>query len=58
LFTDLVRDAGAEEPELLGRQLEMLYDGAMVSARIDTSATAAAVAKQTATTLLDAAIDS
>jgi AcrR family transcriptional regulator len=58
LFTDLVRDAGAKEPELLGRQLEMLYDGAMVSARIDASATAAAVAKQTATTLLDAAIDS
>jgi AcrR family transcriptional regulator len=58
LFVDLVRDAGAKEPELLGRQLEMLYDGVMVSARMDPTSDAAAVAKKTATTLLDASIDS
>jgi AcrR family transcriptional regulator len=56
LFVDLVRDAGAKDPELLGRQLGMLYDGAMVSARVDHDDDAAAVAKDTATALLDAAI--
>jgi AcrR family transcriptional regulator len=56
LFTDLVRDAGAKDPELLGRQLGMLYDGAMVSARVDNTADAATVAKETATALLDAAL--
>jgi AcrR family transcriptional regulator len=58
LFVDLVRDAGAKAPELLGRQLEMLYDGAMVSARVDGKGDTAAVAKETAAALLDAAIAS
>ena len=57
LFVDLVRDAGAKDPELLGRKLVMLYDGAMISARMDGNADAATVAKETATTLLDAAIE-
>jgi hypothetical protein len=35
----------------------MLYDGAMISARMDGNADAATVAKDTATTLLDAAIE-
>jgi AcrR family transcriptional regulator len=56
LFVDLARDAGVKDPELVGRQLEMLYDGAMVAARVDGTADAAAVAKQTATALLDAAL--
>jgi AcrR family transcriptional regulator len=56
LFVDLVRDAGAKDPEVLGPQLEMLYDGAMVSARVDANPDAAALAKATATALLDAAI--
>ena len=56
LFVDLVRDAGAKDPEVLGRQLEMLYDGAMVAARVDGNPDAAAVAKTTATALLDAAL--
>jgi AcrR family transcriptional regulator len=55
LFVDLARDAGVKDPELLGRQLELLYDGAMVTARVDGTPDAAAVAKQTATALLDAA---
>jgi AcrR family transcriptional regulator len=58
LFVDLVRDAGAKHPEQLGRQLEMLYDGAMVSARVDGNDDAAKVAKATATALLDAALPS
>jgi AcrR family transcriptional regulator len=56
LFVDLVRDAGAKDPEALARQLEMLCDGAMVSARVDAKADSAALAKETAAALLDAAI--
>jgi AcrR family transcriptional regulator len=58
LFVDLVRDAAAKDPETLGRQLEMLYDGAMVSARVDGNDDAAQIAKATATALLDAAVPS
>ena len=57
LLVDLARDAGAKDPELLGRKLVMLYDGAMISARMDGNTDAALVAKETATTLLDAAIE-
>jgi len=57
LFVDLVRDAGAKDPEMLGRQLEMLYDGAMVSARVDGTSDAATLAKKTATAMLDTAIE-
>jgi AcrR family transcriptional regulator len=35
LFTDLARQAGAPDPELLGRQLQLLYDGALSSANLD-----------------------
>ncbi len=58
LFADLVRDAGAKHPEVLGQQLEMLYDGAMVSARVDGNDDAAKVAKKTAAALLDADLPS
>jgi AcrR family transcriptional regulator len=57
LFVDLVRDAGAKDPDFLGSQLVMLYDGAMVTARMDGNVEAAAVARQTATALLDASVD-
>jgi AcrR family transcriptional regulator len=35
LFTDLVREAGAADPSRLGRQLQMIYDGTNLAARID-----------------------
>ncbi|HEX3832688.1 MAG TPA: TetR/AcrR family transcriptional regulator, partial [Solirubrobacteraceae bacterium] len=38
LFTDLTRDAEAEDPDALAAQLVLLYDGAMVGAQLDNSA--------------------
>ena len=35
LFTGLAREAGVPDPEALGRQLHMIYDGASLSARMD-----------------------
>ena len=35
LFTDLSRDAGAENAELLGRRLALVYDGAVVGAALE-----------------------
>jgi AcrR family transcriptional regulator len=35
LFTDLSRDAGAKNPELVGRRLAVVYDGAVVGAPLD-----------------------
>jgi AcrR family transcriptional regulator len=56
LFTRLARDAGAPDPEGLARQLVQLYDGALVTARMDGDSTAAATAKTSAAALIDAAI--
>jgi len=56
LFSDLARDAGANEPDALGRQLVMIYDGASVSAHMDREPGAAVVARAAAAALLDAAI--
>jgi AcrR family transcriptional regulator len=56
LFTDLAEQAGAPDPETLGRQLHLLYDGAMLSARMDRDPSASAAARSTATLLLDAAV--
>jgi len=55
LFTDLARAAGAASPKKLARQLQMLYDGASVSARLDRDTGAATTARSAAATLLDAA---
>ena len=44
LFGELAADAGAKHPELLARQLQMLYDGAGSAAKLDRDA--ATVAKQ------------
>lgn len=55
LFAELAGEAGARDPQLLARQLVQLYDGAMSAARMDHDLEAAAVAKVTAGTLLDAA---
>ena len=56
IFIELARDAGASDPAVLGRQLQLLYDGSGLSARMDRDPNAAAAAKAAAEVLLDAAI--
>ena len=56
LLTGLARAAGAPDPERLGRQLHMIYDGASLSARMDRDPSSAAAARDTAEELLDAAL--
>ncbi|MGN6607738.1 MAG: TetR/AcrR family transcriptional regulator [Jatrophihabitans sp.] len=55
LFVRLAGEAGVADPDSLGRTLHLLYDGAMTSARMDRDPQAAAVARDTAAALLDAA---
>jgi AcrR family transcriptional regulator len=55
LLTDLARDAGASDPAELARQLQLLYDGVNISARMDRDPSAATVARAAAVTLLGAA---
>jgi AcrR family transcriptional regulator len=55
----LARDAGAPDPELLGRQLHLLYDGASIAARLDQSEREITTAAQSAVeVLLEAALPS
>ncbi len=56
LFTDLTRAAGAADPESLAEQLQLLYDGAGIAARMDRNRAAASSARAVAVTLLDASI--
>ncbi|HWA66165.1 MAG TPA: TetR/AcrR family transcriptional regulator [Mycobacteriales bacterium] len=55
LFTELAAEAGIKEAKALGEQLGMLYDGAIVSARLDRKKKAAQCAKAAAAVLIDAA---
>ena len=55
LFTRLATEAGARDPDLLGRQLHLLYDGAAQTARMDRDAAAADLVRTTAAALVDAA---
>lgn len=55
LFTALAAEAGIKEARALGEQLGMLYDGAIVSARLDRKKKAAQCAKAGAAVLIDAA---
>ena len=52
LFTSLAREAGAADPEQLGQQFQLLYDGASVAAHLDRNHNAARLAREVATQLL------
>ena len=56
LNTDLAREAAASDPAGLAGQLQLLYDGANISARMDRDRSAGIRARAAAVTLLDAAI--
>ena len=56
LLTELAAQTGVPEPEVLARQLHLLYDGSGQSARMDHDPAAAAAARAAAATLLDAAL--
>jgi AcrR family transcriptional regulator len=56
LLTDLAGEAGVPEPEALGRQLHMIYDGASLSARMDRDPSVSVASRAAAETLLDAAL--
>jgi AcrR family transcriptional regulator len=51
-FTNLAREAGAADPEQLGQQFQLLYDGASVAAHLDRNHNAARLAREVATQLL------
>ena len=56
LFAGLARQAGVADPDRVAQQLRLLYDGASVSAHVDTSSTAAAAARAMAELVLDQTI--
>jgi AcrR family transcriptional regulator len=56
LFTDLARQAGAADPDQLGQQLNVLYDGAELTARMDHNPDIAAVTRNAVAVLLEATI--
>jgi AcrR family transcriptional regulator len=51
-FTDLCREAGAGDPQLLAKQLVLLYDGASVAAHMDANRDAVATARALAAQVL------
>lgn len=55
LFTELAVDAGVDDPEELARQLQLLFDGAGLAARMDRDPHVASAARAAAEVLLDAA---
>lgn len=52
MFTSLARDAGADDPQALGKQLVLLYDGASIAAHVDRNRNAANDARALAAKLL------
>lgn len=58
LFTELGQAVGAADPGRLARQLVLLYDGAIVAAKMDRDPGAAVAARAAAATLLDAVTSS
>lgn len=55
LFVDLAEQVGVADPASVGRTLHLLYDGSMLSARMDRDVQAAASARAAAAALVDAA---
>lgn len=55
LFTRLAAEASAADPDTLGRQLQLLYDGAGISALMDHDSTVAAASRAAAAVLIAAA---
>lgn len=56
LFVELSRKAGARDPETLASQLQMLYDGANLSVRLDGDPEIASAQRAAVTTLVAAAL--
>ena len=56
VFVSIARAGGAADPEQLGRQLHLLYDGATIAAQMDHDDTAAVSARDSALALFDAAV--
>ena len=56
LFTELAAAAGASDPGLLARQLQLIYDGGGLAANMDRDAAVAAPARAAANALIAAAI--
>jgi AcrR family transcriptional regulator len=56
LFADLAKQGGAADPDQVAQQLRLLYDGASVSAHVDTSRTAVAAARAMAELVLNQAL--
>uniref|UniRef100_A0AAU2VK24 TetR/AcrR family transcriptional regulator n=1 Tax=Streptomyces sp. NBC_00008 TaxID=2903610 RepID=A0AAU2VK24_9ACTN len=55
LFARLAAEAGAADPDALGHQLQILYDGAGISALMDHGSDVAAASRAAATALIAAA---
>jgi AcrR family transcriptional regulator len=56
LFTGLAADTGAIDPATLGRQLHLVYDGAIISAQMDRDPSVTVAALAAVTALLTAAL--
>ena len=56
LFAGLAERAGARDAELLARQLQLIYDGASLSARMDHDPSAAVAQRAAAVALVQAAL--
>lgn len=58
LLTDLAREAGADDPDVLAQRLLLLYDGAIVGSKMDHRPDVGTAARDTAVVLIDLAIAS
>jgi hypothetical protein len=56
LFTELAAEAGVVDPDALASQLQLIYDGAGLAARMDRSPTVRIASRAAAAALLDAAL--